>query len=89
MNKITFYQQLIIPISQWTMFACGLKLYVIGISSLLAVLLWWLFVLKTGLWRVLYNLLKEEVTETIIDNLAHTKNNKNFVQIIKKVFMNA
>lgn len=65
MNKITFYQQLIIPISQWTMFACGLKLYVIGISSLLAVLLWWLFVLKTGLWRVLYNLLKEEVTETI------------------------
>ena len=65
MNKISFYQQLIIPISQWILFACGLKLYVVGISSLLGVIVWWVFVLKTGLWRMLYNLLKEKVTETI------------------------
>ncbi len=65
MNKITFYQQLIIPISQWAMFACGLKLFVVGISSLLGVIIWWLYVLNTGLWRILFNLLKEKVTETI------------------------
>lgn len=65
MNRIAFYQQLIIPISQWILFACGLKLYVIGIGSLLAVLLWWVFVLQSGLWRILFNLLKEKVTETI------------------------
>ena len=26
-------------------------------------------------------------TEQIIDNLAHTSNNKNFIQVIKKVLM--
>ncbi len=30
----------------------------------------------------------QEVAEEIIDNLAHTKNNRNFVQIIKKVLSN-
>ena len=39
--------------------------------------------------RAMANTSPQEVTETIIDNLAHTRNNKNFVQIIKKVFMNA
>ncbi len=29
----------------------------------------------------------QEVAEIIIDNLAHTKNNDNFIQIIKKIFM--
>ncbi|MEG1470444.1 MAG: transcription termination factor Rho [Anaerovoracaceae bacterium] len=29
----------------------------------------------------------QDVTETIIDNLAHTKTNKDFIQIIKKVIM--
>ena len=29
----------------------------------------------------------QEVAEMIIDNLAHTKNNANFIQIIKKIFM--
>lgn len=29
----------------------------------------------------------QEVTEMIIDNLAHTKNNENFIQIMKKIFM--
>lgn len=28
----------------------------------------------------------QEVTEMIIDNLAHTKNNENFIQIMKKIF---
>ena len=37
--------------------------------------------------RALANSPVQEVTETIIDNLAHTRNNENFIQIIKKIFM--
>lgn len=36
--------------------------------------------------RSLANNSTQDVTEAIIDNLAHTKNNKDFIQIIKKVF---
>lgn len=35
--------------------------------------------------RALSNSSVQEVTETIIDNLAHTKNNRDFIQVIKKV----
>ncbi len=38
--------------------------------------------------RAMANRNGQEVAEEIIDNLAHTKNNKNFVQIIKKVLTN-
>ncbi len=65
MNKVTFYQQLVIPISQWVLFACGLKLYVIGISSLLGVIVWCDFVYRNDLWRLVYNLFKVEITETL------------------------
>lgn len=65
MNKITFYQQLIIPASQWLLFACGVKLFVVGISSLLGVLIWCAYVWKTELWRLLYGLFKEPITETV------------------------
>ena len=37
--------------------------------------------------RALANMPPQEVTETIIDNLAHTANNKNFIAIIQKVLM--
>jgi len=37
--------------------------------------------------RELGNRPTQEVAEIIIDNLAHTKNNDNFIQIIKKIFM--
>lgn len=35
--------------------------------------------------RAMSNSSVQEVTETIIDNLAHTRNNKDFIQIIKKI----
>ena len=65
MNKVTFYQQLIIPASQWFLFACGVKLFVVGISSLLGVLIWCAYVWKTELWRLLYGLFKEPINETV------------------------
>ncbi|MBR3786527.1 MAG: transcription termination factor Rho [Firmicutes bacterium] len=37
--------------------------------------------------RELGNKPTQDVTETIIDNLAHTRTNENFIQIIKKIFM--
>ncbi len=37
--------------------------------------------------RAMANKDNQEVTEAIIDNLAHTRDNENFIQIIKKVFL--
>ena len=37
--------------------------------------------------RAMANSSTQDVTETIIDNLAHTKNNRDFIQVIKKVFL--
>lgn len=65
MNRIGFYQQIIIPVSQWVMFACGLKLYVVGIASSLGVIIWLVFVFQSDLWKLFFNLLKEKVTEKV------------------------
>ena len=35
--------------------------------------------------RALSNANPQEVTEIIIDNLSHTRNNQDFIQIIKKI----
>ena len=37
--------------------------------------------------RAMANSPMQDVTETIIDNLAHTKTNRDFIQVIKKVFL--
>lgn len=65
MNMITFYQQIIIYVCQWSLFACGLKLYVVGVSSMLGVLVWFFFVWKSNLWRLIASLLRVKITETI------------------------
>lgn len=65
MMQITFYQQLILPIAQWVLFACGFKLYVVGISSMLGVMVWFVFVYKSGLKDLFLNLLKGEITKKI------------------------
>ena len=65
MMQITFYQQIILPVSQWIMFACGLKLYVVGIGSLLGVLIWFLFVFNSNLKDLFLNLLRGQVTEKV------------------------
>lgn len=65
MNKISFYQQLIVPISQWILFLCGLKLYVIGIASFLGIIVWFLYVARTDLLKILIGLFKGVITEKI------------------------
>lgn len=65
MSKIGFYQQLIIPLSTWLGLAFGLKLYVVGISYLLSVLIWQIYVWITGNAKIIINLWKEKVTERV------------------------
>ena len=65
MNEISFYQQLIIPISQWVLFACGARLFVVGISSLLGVLIWCVYIWKKKLWLIMSGLIKEIITEKV------------------------
>ena len=65
MNKILFYQQLFIPASQWLLFIFGAKLYVVGISSTLGVIIWFLFVFNSDLWRILLNLFRVVISEKV------------------------
>ena len=65
MCQVGFFQQIAIPISQWLLFACGAKLYVVGISSLLGVLIWWVYVFKNRLWLYFYNLMRVSITDRI------------------------
>ena len=65
MNEVSFYQQMIIPVSQWVLFLCGAKLYVVGISSFLGIIVWFFYIYKKNLWQLLYGLYKEKITETV------------------------
>lgn len=65
MMRIGFYQQIILPVSQWILFACGLKLYVVGISSLLGVLVWFVCIFQSDLKDIFANLLRVNITEKI------------------------
>ena len=60
MMQISFYQQLVIPVSQWVLFACGLKLYVVGIGSMLGALIWFVFILRSELKDLFLNLFREK-----------------------------
>ena len=65
MMRISFYQHLILPVSQWLLFACGLKLYVVGISSLLGVLVWFLFVFNSDMKNVFLNLYRGPISDRV------------------------
>lgn len=65
MSKVGFWQQIIIPLANWTGFVCGLKLYVLPLSSLLSVLIWQSYVWKSGLAGIVVNLWKVKITESV------------------------
>lgn len=65
-NKIGFYQQLILPLSAWLGLICGFKLYVVGISSLLSVLIWHIYISQTHMHCILRNIWNEHVTERVL-----------------------
>lgn len=66
MSKISFYQQIILPSSAWIGLFCGLKLYVVGISALLSVLIWNAYVFRSDIWKILKNLWTETISEKIL-----------------------
>lgn len=65
MSEVSFYQQLIIPLSTWLGLICGLKLYVVGIGYLCSVIVWQLYIQRKGLLIILTNLWKEQITEKV------------------------
>ena len=65
MSKIGFYQQIILPASAWIGLVCGFKLYVVGISTILAALIWNIYISKTSMQRILTNLWKEKITTRV------------------------
>lgn len=65
MSKIGFYCQVINPICIWIGLVFGLKLYVMGIGYVLSVAIWQVYVIRKGLYRILTNLLKTEISERV------------------------
>lgn len=65
MSKIGFYQQIILPLASWTGLLCGFKLYIVGVSSILSVLIWNIYIAKTNQQKILLNLWKENITEKV------------------------
>lgn len=65
MSKIIFWQNIILPAATWTGLVIGLKLYVVGIGYLFSVLLWQLYVWRTGLQKIIFNLWKNEIVERV------------------------
>lgn len=64
-SKITFYQQLVIPVITCFGLAVGWKLYVTGIGYLLSVLIWFFYSQKKGLLLIILKLAKVKITERI------------------------
>lgn len=65
MSKITFWGQIIIPLFTWGGLALGVKLYVLGISNVLSILIWFVFAYRDGLLTILKKLLIVEVTDRV------------------------
>lgn len=65
MSRISFWQQIIIPASTWLGLFLSFRLYVVGISTLLSVLIWFVYVKRSFLWTLLVNLWKTKITERI------------------------
>lgn len=65
MNQIIFYQQLLSPLFMWLGLAVGLSLYVVGISSIVSVLVWFYIIFRKKLFKLLYSLYKQRVTERV------------------------
>ena len=64
-TKISFFQQIIMPLSIWIGLFLGAKLFVSGIAYLLSSLVWLLLANKMGLLRVLLSFSKVDITERV------------------------
>lgn len=65
MSKIGFWQQVVLPVAYWIGFALGLKLLVPGIASFISIIIWQVFIWKSGLARIIVNLWKTKISEKV------------------------
>ena len=65
MNKLTFFQQIFQPTSIWIGLACHCHLYVVSISSTVGILIWFIFIANSGLWKILIGLWRVHITERV------------------------
>ncbi|NBK97186.1 MAG: hypothetical protein EOM50_04100 [Erysipelotrichia bacterium] len=64
-SEITFYQQIVLPLSTWIGLILGAKLYILGVSYLFSIVVWFVFVKVRKLDAVLVNLWKIKITDTV------------------------
>lgn len=64
-SKISFFQQLIVPLCTWVGLACGIKLYVTGIGYMISVSIWFIFVKRMNLIRIIRNLWATIISEKV------------------------
>ena len=64
MSKIGFYQQIAVPLN-WLGLFLGFKLYVLGITGLISILIWQFYVWRTGLAWIVMNLWRNEISERV------------------------
>lgn len=65
MSEAGFYQQVVLPLSLWIGLALGWKLYIVGISYILSVVVWVVYVNYKGLSPILKGLWAEQITERV------------------------
>lgn len=66
MNEITFIQQLISPLMMWILLLSHCGLYVVGVSSVVAVLVWFVYIFrKKYLKELLVNIYRTPVCEKV------------------------
>lgn len=64
-SKISFFQQLIVPLCTWIGLACGFKLYVTGIGYIISVSIWFIFVRRMNLICIIRNLWYTIISEKV------------------------
>lgn len=64
-NKVMFYQQLVLPSITWIGLALDCKLYVIGVSSLLSVLVWEVYCQSTKISCMLKKIWETPINERV------------------------
>ena len=65
MNKILFYQQSLILFTTCIGFLSGLKLYTIGLGIVCSVVLWFVYIIYSGLFSLLRRINKTKITESV------------------------
>lgn len=65
MNEITFIQQIITPIFMWVLLVSHCGLYVVGVSSIVAVVVWFVYVFRKGLFQLLREVHLTPINENV------------------------